>query len=53
MTNRYSLFKKATLAKTGTIKSIRKARTRAEARAHKDGDTSIGIWDNVRNVAVR
>lgn len=50
---RYSLFKKATYAKTGTIKAIRKARTRDEARAHKNGDTTIGIWDNFNNRAVR
>jgi hypothetical protein len=56
MTNtskRYFIFSKRSYAKTGVAKPMRRAATRGEARAHKDGDTALGIWDTVRNVAVR
>lgn len=50
---RYFIFSKRSYAKTGVAKSMRRASTRAEARAHKDGDRSLGIWDALNNTAVR
>lgn len=52
-TKRYFIFSKRSFIKNGVAKPMRRAVTRAEARAHKDGDTSLGIWDTVRGVAVR
>lgn len=52
-TKRYFIFSKNAYARNGVAKPMRRASTRAEARAHKDGDTNLGIWDTVRNVAVR
>jgi hypothetical protein len=50
---RYFVFSKKTFAKTGVAKPMRRAATRGEARAHKDGNVEWGIWDTQRNVAVR
>ena len=52
-TKRYFVFSKRSYARNGVAKPMRRAATRAEARAHKEGDTSLGIWDTVRNMAVR
>lgn len=50
---RYFIFSRNTFAKTGTAKPLRRAATRGEARAHKGGDTRYGIWDTMREMAVR
>lgn len=50
---RYFIFSKAAFAKKGEAKPMRRAATRAEARSHKDGNTALGIWDTVNNMAVR
>jgi hypothetical protein len=52
-TKRYFLFSRNTFSKTGVAKPVRRAATRGEARAHKDGDTRYGIWDTMRGMAVR
>jgi len=50
---RYFIFSKNTYAKTGVAKPLRRASTRGEARAHKDGNPNYGIWDAMRGMAIR
>ena len=50
---RYFIFSKTTFARTGVAKPMRRASTRGEARAHKEGNPNYGIWDTRRNMAVR
>ena len=52
-TKRYFIYSKKVFAKTGNLKPLRRASTRDEARAHKDGNTAYGIWDTHNNMAVR
>lgn len=52
-TKRYFVFSKATFARTGVAKSMRRAATRGEARAYKEGNQHLGIWDTHRNTAIR
>jgi hypothetical protein len=50
---RYFVFSKNNFAKTGVAKPLRRASTRGEARAHKDGNPNYGIWDTHREMAIR
>ena len=52
-TKRYFIFSKKTYERTGVAKPMRRAATRDEARAHKEGNTAYGIWDTHRNMAIR
>ena len=52
-TKRYFIFSKTSFARTGVAKPMRRAATRGEARAHKEGNPNYGIWDTHRNMAVR
>lgn len=50
---RYFVFSRAAFARTGNLKPLRRAATRDEARAHKDGNTNYGIWDTLRGAETR